>query len=377
MIFAQIKWRLLVTYIIVVAVCIGVVIVVVRQVSISSYSQHMQMMGMTMGGEMTGGMASSLDQSFRDALNISLIWGGLAAIVVAVILSLIISRRLTRPIHDMAQVTERIAEGDYSKRVDFRSGDEIGSLARSLNRMAGSLEKSRRLRRELMANIAHELRTPLTSISGYMEALSDEVVPPTPETYDLIHREADRLSRLVDDCQKLSRAESGQQEFDVTSFSAMPFLERINLKLSPQYQDKGVSLDFSVEPEKLELMTDEDKMDQIIVNLLDNALRHTDTGGSISLSCRGKGKVVEFTITDNGSGISPEDLPYIFERFYRADKSRSRNQGGSGIGLTIVKCYVESLGGSIDVESTVNKGTTFTILMPVVPEIAADAGSAP
>lgn len=364
MIFAQIKWRLLVTYIIVVAVCIGVVIVVVRQVSISSYSQHMQMMGMTMGGEMTGGMAARLDQSFRDALNVSLIWGGLAAIGVAAVLSLIISRRLTRPIHDMAQVTERIAEGDYSKRVDFSSGDEIGSLAHSLNRMAGSLEESRRLRRELMANIAHELRTPLTSISGYMEALSDEVVPPTPETYNLIRREADRLSRLVDDCQKLSRAESGQETFDIHNVPAAPFLERVIFKLKPQFNDKKVLLELSVEPETPHLLVDEDKMEQVMINLLDNALRYTPSEGRINVSCRRAGEKVEIGVADTGVGIATEDLPHIFERFYRSDKSRSRDKGGSGIGLTIAKHYTESMRGSMAAQSAVGSGTTFILSLP-------------
>lgn len=374
--FIQIKWKLLVTYIAVVAVCIGFVIIVARQLTVSTYSRHVHMMEGMMGG-IPNTMASNLDQAFRDALNTSLFWGGLVAIIAAVIISLIISRRLTIPLHNMAEATGRMAEGDYSQRVVVRSRDEIGSLAHSLNQMAARLQDSQKLRRELMANIAHELRTPLTTISGYMEALTDGIAPATTETYEMIQREADRLSRLVDDLQKLSRAESGQEEFNFAGVAVKPFFERIGLKLKPQYHDKDVSLDISVEPENLNLMTDEDKMDQVLVNLLDNALRYTDAGGSVLLSCRGGGEAVEIKVQDNGSGISPEDLPCVFERFYRADKSRSRDKGGSGIGLTIAKCYVESLGGRIEVESTVNEGTTFTIMMPGLNKNAFVAPPAP
>lgn len=360
----QIKWKLLFTYVAVVSVCIGVVIAVARQLTISSYSEHVQMMEHMMGG-FPYANASSLDEAFRDALNYSLLWGGIAAIVVAVVVSLMISRRLTIPVHNMAAVTGKIAEGDYSQRVDVVSGDEIGSLAQSLNTMAASLEESQRMRRELMANIAHELRTPLTSISGYMEALSDGVVPATTETYEMIQNESSRLSRLVDDLQRLSRAESGRESVDLTVIRIAPFLERIKLKMKPQYLAKGVLLLTSVKPSGLELTTDEDKLDQVLVNLLDNALRYTDSGGEVKVACREADGLLEMKVQDSGRGIGPEHLPHIFERFYRADKSRSREEGGSGIGLTIVKRYVESVGGHIKVESGVGKGTVFTITFPV------------
>lgn len=360
----QIKWKLLFTYIAVVLVCIGVVIAVARQLTISSYSQHVQMMEHMMGG-FPYATASNLDEAFRDALNYSLLWGGIAAIVIAVIVSLVISRRLTIPVHNMAAVTGKIAEGDYSQRVDVATGDEIGSLAQSLNMMAASLEESQRMRRELMANIAHELRTPLTSISGYMEALSDGVVPATGETYEMIQNESRRLSRLVDDLQRLSRAESGQESVDLTVIRLSPFLDRIKMKLKPQFLEKNVSLQTDAKPPELELTTDEDKLDQVLVNLLDNALRYTEEGGTVSVTCREAGGQFELQVNDDGRGIAAEHLPHIFERFYRADKSRSREEGGSGIGLTIVKRYVEALGGEIKVESGVRKGTSFILRFPV------------
>ena len=180
---SQIKWKLLATYLALAAVCLGVVIAITRQLTISIYGQHVNnMQAGSMGEMMSQTFTASLNQAFREALNDSLIWGGGSAVIVAIVLSLIISRRITRPIHEMAAVSGRISEGDYSQRVEVKSRDEIGSLGESFNRMATSLEESQRLRRELMANIAHELRSPLTSISGYMEVLVEGVVTASETT---------------------------------------------------------------------------------------------------------------------------------------------------------------------------------------------------
>jgi histidine kinase len=363
--FHQIKWKLLITYLAVVAVCIGVVVVITRQLTINSYNDHVNRMAeFGMGRMMSGGMANDLNTAIRDALNISLVWAGLIAVGVAVVMSVLIARRITSPIPEMAAVTEKIAEGDYSQRVRPGSRDEIGSLAQSLNRMAVSLDESRRLRRELMANIAHELRTPLTSISGYMEGLADGVVPASPEVYELVHTEAARLSRLVDDLQRLSRAESGQEVLDIVALPVTPFLERVVRKMVPPFQKKGVELELAADADLPQMMADEDKMDQVVVNLLDNALRYSDAGGTVTLAARKSGDQVVMDVADSGIGIASEDLPHVFERFYRADKSRSREKGGSGIGLTIAKCYVESLGGTINVSSQPGKGSTFTVALP-------------
>lgn len=361
----QIKWKLLVTYLALAAVCLGIVIAITRQLTISLYGRHMHNMEEGgMGAMMSQRMSESLNAAFRDALNDSLIWGGVAAVAVAVILSLIISRRITGPIHGMAEVTAKVAEGDYSRRVDVRSKDEIGALAESFNRMAESLEGAQRMRRELMANIAHELRTPLSSISGYMEGLVDGAVPATDETYNLVHREAGRLSRLVDDLQRLSRAESGQEKLDIVEVRIKPFLERVDSRLEPQFREKGVSLELIPTDGELSLLADEDKLDQILTNLLDNSLRHTDTGGAVTLAAEPGGDYVALIVSDNGAGIPLADLPHIFERFYTADKSRSRERGGTGIGLTIASSYAKALGGSIRAESEMDAGTRMTVLLP-------------
>jgi signal transduction histidine kinase len=362
----QIKWKLLVTYLVVAAVSLSVVIVIARQLTINIYGRHVSSMQDGSMGDMMPRLSTmaSLDQAIRDALNTAMVWGTLIAVGVAAIISLIISRRITKPIHAMAEVTGKIAEGDYSMRVAARSNDEIGSLAESLNRMAVNLEEAQRLRRELMANIAHELRTPLTSISGYMEGLSDGVVPATPETYDLVHREADRLSRLVNDLQRLSRAESGKEKLDLIDLPVPSFLERLARRMEPQFREKGVALSIEVEPEIPKLLADEDKLDQVLINLLDNGLRYTDAGGKVTLAVRKQGDRIAITVADNGIGIAAADLPHIFERFYRADKSRSREHGGTGIGLTIAKRYVEALDGTIAAESRPGEGTRFTLLLP-------------
>lgn len=360
-----IKWKLLITYLAVVAVSMGLIIVITRQLTINSYSQHMNSMQESgMGSMMSSVMTTSLNQAIRDALNSSLIWAGSIAIIVAVLLSLVISRRITQPIHEMAAISGRIAEGDYSQRVDAKSHDEIGRLGESFNGMAESLAEAQRLRRELMANIAHELRTPLTSISGYMEGLTDGVVPADKETYELVHREAQRLSRLVDDLQRLSRAESGMEKLDIINLPVPSILERVSRRLDPQFREKNVELKTAVKNGLPGLLVDEDKLDQILTNLLDNALRYTDSGGQVTLSASGDDMAVNIEIKDNGIGIQPEDLSHIFERFYRADKSRSRERGGTGIGLTIVKRYVEALGGKIRVESNPGEGTSFKLTLP-------------
>ncbi len=362
----QIKWKLLVTYLVVAAVVMSVIIIITRQLTIQAYGRHVHDMQGTMGSMMSGVMTDFLNETIRDALNSSLIWGGVIAVTVAVVISIFISRKITSPIHEMAAVSGRIAEGDYSRRVEVRSRDEIGSLAESFNRMAESLEEAQRLRRELMANIAHELRTPLTSISGYMEGLADGVVPASAETYDLVHREAGRLSRLVDDLQRLSRAESGKEKLDLVELQTVPFLERVIRRLAPQFNEKGVRLELRADADLPAMLADEDRLDQVLFNLLGNGLNYTDTGGSVVLGAALEHGEIVLSVADSGIGISAEDLPHIFERFYRADKSRSRERGGTGIGLTIAERYVQDLGGSIAVSSEPGAGTRFTVRIPAV-----------
>ncbi|RJQ42575.1 MAG: HAMP domain-containing protein, partial [Gaiellales bacterium] len=280
--------------------------------------------------------------------------------------AIFIARRLTRPIHDMAAVTEWIAQGHYDQRAEVKPGDELGDLAESLNRMAASLGDTERMKRELMGNIAHELRTPLTTISGYMEGLADGVLPAEPETYGLIKGEADRLSRLVDDLQRLSRAESGRETLDIIPLEFAPFIERTAARLRPQFDRKGVELMVEVQA-GAGVLADEDKLEQVMVNLLDNALLYTDSGGAVTVSAAASDGGTRVTVSDTGRGIPAADLPYVFERFYRSDKSRSRESGGSGIGLTIVKSYVEALGGSIAAESVEGQGTTMAFTLPAAP----------
>lgn len=358
----QIKWKLLAAYLAVIAVCIIVVILVTRQLTLSSYSEHLQRMHGMNG--MMNGMVADLDQSFRRVLNEALIWGGGAAVITAVIISFLLSSRITSPIHTMAAVTRKIAAGDFSRRVDVTSKDELGSLAQSLNLMAESLDQAEQQRRELMANVAHELRTPLASISGYMEGLADGVVPANRETYDLVKGEAYRLERLVNDLQRLSRAESGEEQLDLVDIRLGPLMERIRKSFAPRFSVKQVVLNIDVVNEELAVRADEDKLEQVLINLLDNALGYTDAGGSVIVAEKLRGDLAEIRVTDTGSGIDPGDLPHIFERFYRADKSRSRESGGSGIGLTIAKSYVEAMGGRITAKSVPGSGTTFIVMLP-------------
>ena len=232
--------------------------------------------------------------------------------------------------------------------------------------MAENLERTESLRRQLIGDVSHELRTPLTAIKGSLEALIDGVLPAEPETFEQIYQEADRLQRLVNDLQELSRVEAGALKLDLQPLLLADLLKTATIHLDRQYSEKGVKLEVNLPDDLPEVLADADRLSQVLFNLIGNALQYTPVGGQVTVAARRLGDEVQVSVKDTGIGIAAEQLPYVFDRFYRADRSRSRVSGGSGIGLTIARHLVDIHHGRIWVESPgEGKGSTFTFTLPV------------
>jgi two-component system sensor histidine kinase BaeS len=352
-------------------ILIGLLVLAVASQSLlpSAFNRHMAgMMGPgmgMMGGQGTGTMAQ-LFFDFRAGFNEALLYAALAAIAVAVLLSLLFSRRVIAPVQAMSAASQRIADGRYDERVHVDGADELAQLAGQFNRMAASLGEAESMRRRLIADVSHELRTPLTAIKGSMEGLMDGVLPADAQTYGQIHAEAERLSRLVDDLQELSRVEARAYQLDLRPLEVASLVGTVGKRLGPQAEPKRISLVLEVGPALPRVLADEDRAIQVLTNLTGNALQYTPAGGRVVVSAEAAAGEVRISVRDTGIGISPDHLAHIFDRFYRVDKSRSRqNGGGSGIGLTIARALVEAQGGRIWAESQgEGKGSTFTFTLP-------------
>jgi two-component system sensor histidine kinase BaeS len=310
-------------------------------------------------------MEQATNAVFQTAMLHALLLSGGAATLVAVAVSLFVSTRIVTPVRQMLATSRRIAAGHYVERVPTAGHDELAALAAQFNTMAGELEATERRRVSLIGDVAHELRTPLATIEGYTEGVLDGVVAPSEETWALIHDEVGRLKRLVNDLQELSRAEAKQLVLHPTVVSPTELIEWGRIRLASQYAEKGVELVVAAPADLPSITVDADRILQVLVNLLGNALRATPTGGQVRVRARADTNAVTVEVTDTGVGIAHEHLAHLFERFYRVDKARSRALGGHGIGLTISKALVEAHGGRIWVASGgPGTGATFGFTMP-------------
>jgi len=301
---------------------------------------------------------------FIEAVHRYLLWAALAALALALLLSYLMTKRVLRPLLQMTQISRELASGNFTNRVEVVSEDEVGQLGEAFNRMADSLEHLERLRKNMVTDVAHELRTPLTNLRGYLEGLSDAVIPPSTEIFHMLESEILRLVHLVDDLQQLSKAESAhaflqRQKLQVTTL-AEQLLSLFKLRL----QAKRIDVQISIIPRELTLSADLDKLLQALRNLLENALRYTPEAGKIMIDACQINTMVEISISNTGKEIDSADLPFIFERFFRADRSRSREHGGAGIGLAIVKQLVEAHNGQVGAESQ-NELTRIWLRFPV------------
>jgi two-component system sensor histidine kinase BaeS len=323
-----------------------------------------------MGGNGNGpgaGMMSDLFSSFQATFNQALILALLAAGVIAVMVSLILSRGIVAPLRVLTAASHRIAAGHYGERVPAAGSDELGQLAHSFNQMAEKLEQVESMRRQLIGDVSHELRTPLTAIKGSMEGLMDGILPATVETYQQIHQEAGRLARLVEDLQELSRVEAGAYPLDIHPNEISTLVKTTIKRFESQAQEKKIEIRSDLPADLPSVLADQDRITQVLTNLVGNALQYTPAGGKITILARLHQDEVQVSVMDTGIGIPAGHLPHLFTRFYRVDKSRSRQSGGgSGIGLTIARHLVEAHGGRIWAESKGDaQGSTFTFTLKV------------
>ena len=313
------------------------------------------------------GMTGIDDQTILSGVTRSVLIAGLVAGAVALLLGGLFVRQITQPLAGLAQASQRVAAGDLSVRIPVQNHDELGELAETFNRMADSLETQEALRRNLVADIAHELRTPLAGIQGTIEALQDGVFPLTAESLAPIHDEVTLINRLVEDLRTLANAEAGKIVLDRVPIDVASLAERqINL-FQYQASTHRISLGLEADEQIVSVVADEQRLSQVLTNLLDNALRHTPDGGTIVISVASIDDGIQIAVRDSGEGIPATELPNIFERFYRVDRSRSRRTGGSGLGLSIVRQLVEAHGGRIWVESPpmgAPKGSEFRLVLP-------------
>lgn len=369
-------WKLLLSYFLVVFIGNLVLITAASLFVPATFERHMDSMSAIManGSSLSSDeeMQAELFSQYTIAVYEAISYAAIAALIAAIIASILISRQVVTPMLRMTSLSHRIAEGEYEERLTLAGSmkgdqmDELDQLALSFNQMADKLEKVETMRRQLIGDVTHELRTPLTAVKGYIEALMDGVLPASPETFQQIHSEIDRLQRLVNDLQELSRVEAGAVELNLAFVSPAVLIEKIQSNLRHQFEDKNILLQIELEPNLPDIFVDDDRIIQVLTNLAGNALQYSSSGGKVMIAARREKSEIIFSVKDTGIGILPEQLPYIFNRFYRTDKSRNRASGGSGIGLTIAKALVHAHRGRIWAESEgEGKGSTFSFSIPL------------
>ena len=363
----RIRWRLLAANLAVagagiVAVAAGVWLAAPR--AFDDAMGHGGGMGPGMGTGMGGGMMDPLLRSaFGDAVGSALLIGLAAALVVAAVVAALLATRISRPIDDLAAASRLVARGDYAQRVPAATG-ELGELADSFNEMAASLQATEQRRRDLIGDIAHELRTPIASVRGYVEGLEAGVFQPGPEAWRVLDEQTARLAHLVDDLAVLWRADSRDLRLAIETLDGPALLAGARERHRAAAAERSIELAVGAVA-SASLRADPTRIGQVLDNLVGNALRYTAPGGHVELDLAVDGASIAIRVRDDGPGLTPDEAGRVFERFYRADPSRSRDAGGSGLGLAITKSLVEAMGGTIAVESPgLGSGSLFTVRLP-------------
>lgn len=312
-------------------------------------------------------MPAGPEREFLTRVNRATVLSALVATGLAILLGGLLALSLTRPLRELTEATGEIARGNLGLQVKIRSQDELGRLATSFNRMSSDLARATQARRQMTADIAHDLRSPLSVISGYAEALDDGKLPGSPEIYEVLHQEAQRLNRLVEDLRLLSLADAGELPLTLQRIAPEVLLTRTVARHAIHAGQKQIALQVETAPGLPEVNVDVERLAQVLDNLILNAFRYTPPGGKIDLGASAAAGGVQIEVQDTGGGIPAEDVPFIFDRFYRGDKARVQNEepgSGSGLGLAIARSIVQAHGGQIRVESQVEQGTRFIILLP-------------
>jgi two-component system sensor histidine kinase BaeS len=366
---ASLGGKFLLSYLLVVLVGVATLLVVTFALAPTLFQSQLVGILQTHPGALTTTEASQrILGDFLGTLLSALAVAAIVATVTSLTISLFVARRITIPLQQMTQVSQRISAGHYAERIEVapvHTTDELGQLASSINALAVALEQAERRRLEVIGNVAHELRTPIATLEGYLEGLLDGVIEPSPRTWAMLHTEAGRLRRLVDDLQELSRAEARQIPLSLQPLAPQHLVQDALEPLEGQFAEKGLQLQIHLPKNLPQVMADPTRAVQILTNLLVNALRYTPAPGRVEVAVSCEETMVAFRVSDTGVGLSPEQLTHIFERFYRVDRSRSRAFGGSGIGLTIARSLAQAMGGEIRVESAgLGQGSSFTLTLP-------------
>lgn len=313
---------------------------------------------------------------FQGLLNYIYCIAGFILLVVAVITGRQMERRIGAALKEFSRLIDAMRKGNYQAAIHLSVEDELGYVIHSLNRLANDLEKANTLRRKTLAGIAHELNTPLTTLRGNLEAMTEGVFLPDEQRLKLLLQETIYLQRLISDLRELSLAEAGELPLNKTPVSVAASISHVLQMLEPLLKEKEIRIITCFEDKLPTVFADKDRLYQIIYNLIVNAQKFSRQQGQISISAKqtykAGGSYLVIVISDNGIGISQEDIPLIFEQFYRADKSRSRKTGGSGIGLAIVKQLVQAHGGYAEVSSSLGQGSIFSVYLPLLPASAAN-----
>lgn len=296
----------------------------------------------------------------------------LIATVISVALELIalfiITKEITEPIRELEKMTKQMAAGNFKVKIQSRSNDEVGELVNSYNAMAEALGNLDMMRNDFIASISHELRTPMTSIGGFIDGILDGVIPAEKQEHylQIVKEEIARMNALVNDLLNMARLQSGKVELDLLPCSLEELLRNTASKLKPIIDEKEIQIVFDIKTKNCEVLVDRPSIERVLINLIQNAVKFTNPGGTVTLHSEPDGKnKVRITVEDTGSGIAREEIPFIFEKFYKADKSRGLDKKGTGLGLAIVKNILSAHGQEIHVESTVGKGSRFIFTLPI------------
>jgi signal transduction histidine kinase len=310
------------------------------------------------------------EQLYIDRTNQALLIGAIGASVIALLIGVLLSRQFLRPLAELRGAIAAMRHGDLNQQVQVRTRDELGELAEAFNDMSAQVHRANQLRQQMTADVAHDLRTPLMVITGYLEALVDGTLQATPARFKAMYHEAMLLKRLIEDLRTLSLADSGELKLIYQSVKPHELLQQVRQSFEPIAQQQQINLSAHADETLPDLRIDRERMVQVLGNLVSNALRYTPEGGSVLLSASQQPGAVQLTVQDTGSGIPPEKLPNIFERFYRTEESRYEHTDESGLGLAIAKSIVEAHGGTISATSQVGAGTTMMIDLPLQSEPA-------
>jgi len=365
--------KLFLAFVIIIIVFTIVLVAAVELVMPSAFEKHLEFMN-TLLLENEVALAEhdyNLYESFRTAIYESLEFALPISLLFAVILSIFFSREFVLPIKKLSTISFKISEGKYDQRVTIPNGlemdemDELKTLAINFNHMASKLEMSENQRRQLIGDVSHELRTPISLIKASMEGLIDGIITPDEDVFYQVQVEADRLTKLINDLQELNIIESRAYKMEKVPCDLNQVIQEVIQNLTPLYEMKEIRMVNHTKNLVIPVDIDMDRIKQVLINILANAYQYSDRGTTVEISSEPKGGAVEVSIKDHGQGIKSEDLPNIFTRFFRADRSRSRNSGGTGIGLTVSKQLIEAHGGKIWVESEgLGKGTTISFTIP-------------